>query len=586
MLFVSERSWKHHYVTLLLPYTVPLLPGRRAGPLEGPGPGRIGVALVDLGLADRRRPRPSDGRVLLAGTQGHKSPRPTGCSSGRRGRLYIATAWRVRVEGRIAPAELGLGEGPRPPGPASARGPTAAWRRWSAASTSPNRSRTLGQHLNAPRIESTSKDGSSGEAPRVGRRPPSSQPERWPRRARAMKTSREPAPSGPGPPPSPRSALEGRELMTGGVGDTFAIMPATITKARRPCRGLLHPRPQAVHRPRQQALRPGHRRRRQPELGSSANPRSCRSPRPTGQTLRRGPRRSTSRSPGPAPRATSIDSSAGLVTIPGLPAKTAKSFTYKVNVSAIGKTSGAILVGFYLPGDAQGTGTVNQADINAIPYGLNTDGQRHHRQVLLRRRRQPQRPDRPGRPQHRPEEPRDRHDRLAGDLGQPRPQHRLRRRQPGHQRLHRPHHRRRHPGRLRDLLRGQHRPRHRHRQRHGKLQHQPQADHGRQHLQRRRHRSRLRARRSPARSTSITYNARARRHRQDRATSPPPRRRGPPPPPPPRPRRRPRRPRPRPRVGGHYTTCSTTATAPPRHQLDRPFAGSRVRRPPTTTGHD
>jgi hypothetical protein len=43
-----------------------------------------------------------------------------------------------------------------------------------------------------------------------------------------------------------------------------------------------------------------------------------------------------------------------------------------VNVTGLTKTSGQILVGFYLPGDADGNGTVQQADLNAIKYAMNT----------------------------------------------------------------------------------------------------------------------------------------------------------------------------------------------------------------------
>ena len=66
-------------------------------------------------------------------------------------------------------------------------------------------------------------------------------------------------------------------------------------------------------------------------------------------------------------------SSAALVTIPGLPTKEGKAMVYKVNIAATNKTSGDILVGFYLPGDAGGTGTVNQASINATQAAVGTD---------------------------------------------------------------------------------------------------------------------------------------------------------------------------------------------------------------------
>ena len=66
-------------------------------------------------------------------------------------------------------------------------------------------------------------------------------------------------------------------------------------------------------------------------------------------------------------------SSAALVTIPGFTGKNTKPLVYKVNVAALDKSSGDILVGFYLPGDSSGTGTVNQASLNSIQYALNAN---------------------------------------------------------------------------------------------------------------------------------------------------------------------------------------------------------------------
>jgi hypothetical protein len=43
-----------------------------------------------------------------------------------------------------------------------------------------------------------------------------------------------------------------------------------------------------------------------------------------------------------------------------------RPITYTVNVQAVGQTSGSFLLGFYLPGDAQGNGTVSKADINIV----------------------------------------------------------------------------------------------------------------------------------------------------------------------------------------------------------------------------
>jgi len=121
MLFVSERSWKHHYVTLLLPYTylsyragMPGLPKRTRAILGG------ALALSAVLIATTS----SELGGLFAKHSGHKVAQAYGMFLWAGVVVYIATAWRVRVEGRIAPGELGLAAGPKPAGaPALFRGP-------------------------------------------------------------------------------------------------------------------------------------------------------------------------------------------------------------------------------------------------------------------------------------------------------------------------------------------------------------------------------------------------------------------------------------------------------------------------------
>jgi hypothetical protein len=165
--------------------------------------------------------------------------------------------------------------------------------------------------------------------------------------------------------------LETRQMLTGGVGSTFAIIPGTITKTDGQVSVSFNLNPAYFTDPGNKSF----------ELGldiaagtnSTVNPVIESVTTPTGKTL------SVSHAVyDPAVKRTGIeatnkDSTAVLVTIPGLEAKTAKSFTYKVNVSAMDQTSGAVLVGFYLPGDADGLGVVNQSDINAVKYAMGTN---------------------------------------------------------------------------------------------------------------------------------------------------------------------------------------------------------------------
>jgi hypothetical protein len=164
--------------------------------------------------------------------------------------------------------------------------------------------------------------------------------------------------------------LETRQMLTGGVGSTFAIIPATISKAGGQVSVSFSLNPAYFTDPGNKPFLLG--LDVAPGTNSTVNPVIKSVTTPTGKTLgvTHGVFDSAVKRTGV--QGTTTMSSAALVTIPGLPAKTAKSFTYKVNVSGIQQTSGSILVGFYLPGNASGSGTVTQADLNAIRYGMNT----------------------------------------------------------------------------------------------------------------------------------------------------------------------------------------------------------------------
>ncbi len=169
--------------------------------------------------------------------------------------------------------------------------------------------------------------------------------------------------------------LESRELMTGGVGDTFAIMPAKIVTAggHTTAQFLLNPNlfTDPGHKPFVLGIDVA------PNQGSAVNPIIRSVTTPSGKSLSVTHATFNPKITRTGPQAASGLSSGALVTIPGLPAADAKSILYKVNIDALDKTSGSVLVGFYLPGDANGDGIVNQSDINAIRYGLNTAANDH-----------------------------------------------------------------------------------------------------------------------------------------------------------------------------------------------------------------
>jgi Bacterial Ig domain/Dockerin type I domain len=180
--------------------------------------------------------------------------------------------------------------------------------------------------------------------------------------------------------------LEGRELMTGGVGSTFAIIPATITTAHGHATVSFNLDPKLFTDPGNKPWILGIDVA--PNTNSSVVPTITSVVAPNGKSL---PVAHATFDPSVTKTATtsaSKVSSAALVTVPGLPAPstaagTAKngqpvkakavSDTYKVTVSGLDKNVGGVLLGFYMPGDANGAGIVNQADLNAIAYGMNTN---------------------------------------------------------------------------------------------------------------------------------------------------------------------------------------------------------------------
>ncbi|WZO98111.1 glycosyltransferase family 87 protein [Isosphaeraceae bacterium EP7] len=100
MLFVSERSWKHHYVTLLLPMTYLAC---RVGMPSLPKATRWGLASL-LGLATLLMASTSSelGGLFLGG-QGHKIAQAYGMFLWAGIAVYVGVAWRVLAERNESP---------------------------------------------------------------------------------------------------------------------------------------------------------------------------------------------------------------------------------------------------------------------------------------------------------------------------------------------------------------------------------------------------------------------------------------------------------------------------------------------------
>jgi hypothetical protein len=95
MLFLSERSWKHHYVTLLLPYTY--LTAQFTYGTNKLGP-RILISIAIWTSVILMATTSSELGGFLANGQGHKIAQGYGMFLWAGVLLFVATAWRVQVE--------------------------------------------------------------------------------------------------------------------------------------------------------------------------------------------------------------------------------------------------------------------------------------------------------------------------------------------------------------------------------------------------------------------------------------------------------------------------------------------------------
>jgi hypothetical protein len=146
-------------------------------------------------------------------------------------------------------------------------------------------------------------------------------------------------------------ALETRSLLTAGQGNTIAIMPVSIAQAGGSAEVSFTIDSTHFVKPKGSLtlgidVAADEGSALNPNIASVTNGGSGRVP------LSRGPR-----------------SSAVLATFRSI----STTASYKAKVQAKGNTSGNALVGFYLPGDADGNGTVNGTDLQAVVGLLGSD---------------------------------------------------------------------------------------------------------------------------------------------------------------------------------------------------------------------
>lgn len=111
MLFVSERSWKHHYVTLLLPYTY-LCYRIGVAPLKRRARMVLGTVVVLSSVFMATTSSELGG--LFARHQGHKIAQGYGMFLWAGVLLYVVTAWRVWLERNDPAVTVAAAAGPEP----------------------------------------------------------------------------------------------------------------------------------------------------------------------------------------------------------------------------------------------------------------------------------------------------------------------------------------------------------------------------------------------------------------------------------------------------------------------------------------
>ena len=106
MLIVSERSWKHHFVTVLLPYTYLVWQVLKLKRFSRPRLALVGCLIASAFLMATTS---SEVGGVFGGPQGHKRAQFYGMFLWAGVVLYAATAWRVMAERKEVPAS-----GPEP----------------------------------------------------------------------------------------------------------------------------------------------------------------------------------------------------------------------------------------------------------------------------------------------------------------------------------------------------------------------------------------------------------------------------------------------------------------------------------------
>jgi hypothetical protein len=171
---------------------------------------------------------------------------------------------------------------------------------------------------------------------------------------------------------SPRGEqLEGRALLTGAGGNTFALEPATIDKPGGSVSETFKIDPAQFTIPTKMILGVDVASASTSALGTTtAKPTisAVSAVKPT--TTATGTDTAATQSEVLTPLTLTRTTGSSAVLVPIAKGKAAQSF--EATITGDSQTSGDFLVGYYLPGDADGDGVVSQADIKAITKALNS----------------------------------------------------------------------------------------------------------------------------------------------------------------------------------------------------------------------
>lgn len=163
--------------------------------------------------------------------------------------------------------------------------------------------------------------------------------------------------------------LESRTLMTGGVGNTFAMLPGLVAEPGGAAEVRFSLGPEHFTRPNGRIILGIDVA---PDFDSTLNPMiQSVQPAPTPETAGlsqaarfAGPRATISRSP---------LSAAVLATIQDPQGRADATQDYVVRLSGRNQTSGPAVVGFYLPGDVNGDGVVDNTDLQLVRSLIGTN---------------------------------------------------------------------------------------------------------------------------------------------------------------------------------------------------------------------